>query len=273
MHSNLMPHPVLRPTGSDYREGCRFEIKDLKPRLTEQGDVVVDVSFKLTSFTLRKMITEHDAKYFVIAKSPRTYYRSCTESADTSMVIKMPDCELETVVTLIPYVVSTRKMPRFDSKDHDDEIRSLSSGTLPPGSILAIGAPYDIDLNDIGYDQSKIQMRRNDAVEEGTYTVEIADEFIVIEMSDLFDQVEQMRKEAPEMLYPSLYQAAIEHAIRNMEANMGAQWAEKLRMALTEHGINPDDEELGEMANIHAQKLLKKPLAKMMGLGWRGEVD
>ena len=77
-------------------------------------------------------------------------------------------------------------------------------------------------------------------------------------------KVESLRKSNMGILYPSIYMSAVTHAIHALEHHKGRKWAEALTKTLEEAGIGTGDD-MKEEPYMHAQKLLKNPLGRILG--------
>lgn len=265
-----MPHPVLRRGCTDYRQGCSFAMS-IDPKRVG-GSVVVQASFELASTTLDRMVGSGGAAFLVVAKCAKTCYRSSAAFDGREAVLKLDSGELADTLKLTPYVVSREPMPWFESDEHDEEVRGVSGGEIPAGSILAVGASHSVVLDEIKSVSAAIKMVSNDDVAEGSYALDIDGDFVVIAMhSETHQAVSAIRDGEPDLLYPSLYQSAIEYAIREMGEYPDSKWARSLRRALQESGV-ADDDDLDKKAHIHAQAVLKAPLGRLVSWSGRGQL-
>ncbi len=264
----LLPHPVLRPGGIDYREDCTFQMEIGAARRTQDGDVLVEGSFDLSSATLTGMIRDDDAEFFVVAKCAKTYLRHAL-GTDGAIALKILAGDLADTLKLTPYVVASKEIPWFASEEHDDEIRAMPGGaSIPPGSILAVGASHEIEIDEIGTIQAAIKLVSNDQVEEGLYTINIDGDYVLIELGPkTYRDVALMRRHAPDLLYPSIYQTTVEYAMQEMDDHAASKWARALQKTLADCDIKIDDN-LQKTAHKHAQIVLDKPLHKL--IEWNG---
>lgn len=265
----LMPHPVLRRGCTDYRQGSSFAMK-IDPRRVG-GDVVVEASFELVSSTLDDMISSGRAAFFVVAKCSKTNYRSSARFTERRASLELNSAELADTLKLTPYVVSCESMPWFSSDEHDEEVRGVSGGEIPAASILAVGASHSVTLDTVKPVSAAIKLVSNDDVDEGSYAVNIDGDFVVIALhSETHQAVNAIRDGEPDLLYPSLYQSAIEYAIREIDEYPDSKWAGSLKRALQDSGVEDDD--LNEKAHIHAQAVLNAPLGRLIAWSRRDEL-
>lgn len=257
----LMPHPVLRPEVSDYVEGTRFVMESKARHIKE--DVVVDARLVLQCATLQQLISDNAASFYVMARCANTYHRHAASSKDPVITIKIPAGDLSGRLVLTPYVIASEQISDFVSEEHAFEVRNAGSVDIPPGSILAVGASDEVQLDKVGSLKSCIKLVPRPQVQKGTYTIEAESEFIAIAVDpEMYKDVFRMRTHANAIFYPSIYQAAIEYAIREMDEHPDSRWARALQKTLNDRNIKPDDSM--EDAYLHAQALLEKPLARMV---------
>jgi len=257
----LLPHPVLRPDGFDYKDAS-FVMTATARRA--EGQVLVDVSFELSSSTLNRMVESGQARFFVLAKCARTYHRCACSSGSTALQLAIPSGDVTDSIKLTPYVVASEEIRWFASDEHDDEIRDLGvSGTVPPGAILAVGESHAIELDSLKSIQTYIKLSSQEKMSKGLYSLGAQGDFIVITMNpETYAAVTLIRGHARALLYSSIYTAALEYAIHKMDDCSESKWSKALRKALEENGI--DAETVRDKANLHAQALLKCPLAMLI---------
>lgn len=256
----LLPHPVLRPGGFDYKDAS-FEMQ-VKARRSD-GQLLADVSFELSSSALNRMVESGEARFFVLAKCARTYHRCASSSGTAALRLVIPSGDVTDSVKITPYVVASKEIQWLASDEHDDEIRDMGSGTVPPGAILAVGESDAIELDSIDSVQTYIKLSSQEKMGEGLYSLGTQGDFIVITMNpETYVAVTLIRGHARALLYSSIYTAAVEYAIHKMDDCSESKWSKALRQALEEHGI--DAETARDKANLHAQTLLKHPLAMLI---------
>lgn len=269
----LLLHPVLRPGGGlDYSDKCDFElqIEDGGSKRTAEGLVRVEASLALRSPTLEKMVKDGKAKYLVLATCTKTYYRQAVLAPDGKMLLEICASELAGTLRLTPYVVASDELEWFVAPEHDPEIKKFHGrGKIPLGSILAVGAPHEIEMDHIGSIISAIKLVSNAQVEEGRYAINDRGDYVLIELGPkTYADVARMRGHIRDLLYSSIYQAAVEYSLRKIADEPDSKWAKALQKTLAEHGISGDD--IGEKASDHAQTIMGNPLGQMIDWCDRG---
>ena len=261
----IMPHPVLRLGGFDYGDGDSFSMTVTRSRRVDK-DVEVEALFNLSCSELADLIKNGVAKFFALARCTKTYYRISASSDTPEITFTVRSSDLWDVVRITPYVIASKDVPWFETGDATD-LLNATGDPIPCGSILAVGETHEIQLGKIGTFQSTIRIVPNSSIEEGIYLVNSQGDFVVVEVGPrTFSDVSSMRPRATDLLYPSIYQAALEFAIREMGEHTDSMWARALQKTLNDHKIEIDDD-LAKQAHKHAQTLLGKPLAKM--IAWR----
>lgn len=263
----LLPHPVLRPGGGlDYNNECDFglEIGAGGSRRTAEGLVRVEASLTLTSPTLEEMVREGKARHLVLATCTKTYYRHALFPDAGKITLDIHADDLAGTLRLTPYVVASEELEWFVAPEHDPEIKKFGgSGSIPSGSILAVGAPYEIEMERVGTIMSAIKLVPREVVAEGRYAINDGGDFVLIELGPkTYADVVRMRDFAKYLLYPSVYQAAIEFSLRKIADEPDSKWAKALQKTLEEHDIADDD--VGEHANHYAQVIMGNPLGQMI---------
>lgn len=270
---HLLPHPVLKPGGGlDYSEECDFglEIADGGSRRTAEGLVKIDGLFVLASPTLEKMIKNGEARYLALLTCSNTYYRNAILSDGEEFVLEIPANDLAGSLRLTPYIIASTDLEWFAAPEHVPEIKEFhGKGKIPSASILAMGAPHEIELDQIGTIWSAIKIIRSENIEEGRYAINMVGDYIVIELANkTYVDVARMKGQIRNVLYSSIYQAAVEYSLRKMSEETNSKWAKALQKTLKERGITDDDIE--ENANHYAQVIMDNPLGQVIDWCDRG---
>ena len=266
-----VPHPVLSPDNSDYKPAYRFD-SDIK--LDRKGEkMVLSIKYTLSSDMLKRYISTGKAKYFLVAKCTKTFRRDVREADREIDTWELDMADYEGRIILTPYIASVCKLPPFISTEHLDDMHDFGSDgfDLPPGSILAMANPHVASLRSGRNTESIMSLMMGEGIEEGEFAIDLNEEYIQIKLSrETYSRVDALRRHrAGGTLYPSLYLAAIEHAIREMtqspENYEEHRWAESLRSIMHKKGLEvekgPD-----ESSSIHriAQALLESPLSRLL---------
>lgn len=269
----LFLHPVLRPGGFDYNKDCHFEMTINESKHSADGAVSISATIDLVSNTLNHLIEERKAQFLVMMLCSKTCYRRTAIFDGPEIALNIPSDNLAGTLHLTPYVVSSHELDWITSDEHEDEIRGHRDGNrIPTGSVLAVGASHVVEMDEIGTIQSAIKIQSNEQVEEGQYAINIVEDFVIIELGPrTYANVAQIRERQREMLYPSIYQAAIEYAIRKMGDESDHKWAKALRKTLDDYKLGEAD--ITDNPNYCAQVILDNPLGQMISRCNRGVSD
>ena len=261
----IIPHPVLRPENADYREGQTF---DMSTKVTEKlnytldGKISVPVEFVLESKFIRKLIHDEKARLVVIVKCTHTHERAIFNIDSTeNTTLKLPHEHYIDKIILSPYVSATVPIKPFKSDEHHEEFTDVDIG-IPAGAILAQGSDTILTIDALHTLSAAIRLVPNAKLENGEFRIELEEDYIDIYVNDETRRsVEALRKTNLGILYPSMYMAALTHAIQNITPDRTRKWEETLRKTLEKNEINVNDEdELARKGYEYAQKLLKYPI-------------
>ena len=273
-HTNLLlPHPIIKPGGFDYNENCHFNM-EIKQAMTLDGNIHVEMSYDLASSTINDLIKKEKARFFITLKCVKTHQRITRSSIDTFMIWDIPISDCVDKINITPYVATTEEISSFHSKEHDDEIQQMipNGVDLPAGAILAVGKSHEITIDSIEKIQAAIKIIQNKELEMRTYAINTNSDYLNIEMHpNTQNSIRNIHNKSVELLYPSIYLAAIEQAIRDMEECKDRKWAQALHKTLVKHNIEINYEKLQEEANKHAQTILNKPLDRI--IQWHNRED
>lgn len=262
MNTILVPHPVLRPGGTDYKSGLKFDMELVgDPRHTLDDKIRVPVKFDLESRFVRGLIRGKKARITVVVKCTRTYERTVFDMDGMKSVLELPLGRHADKIILSSYVSATEPIACFKSKEHHDEFSGVEIN-LPVGAILARGSDIELTIDALQTLSAAIHFATNNRLEDGQYDIDVEGNHIKISMNEKTRRsVEALRKAKRHLLYPSIYMTALTHAIQNVTPDRTRKWEEALRNTLKKNGISIDDEEdLKSKAYVYAQKLLKHPV-------------
>lgn len=278
MTTTLMPHPVLRPDGTDYRAGLGFDMSlAADTQYTLDDKILVKVRFDLKSRFMQNLVRAKKARITVVVKCPRTYERSVHVMDDTEATLELPHGLYADKIFLSPHISATEPIKSFRSSEHHAEFSGMEIN-LPAGAILARGNDTVLTIDALQTLSAAILLVPNNDLERGEFRVDVEEDRIEIRMhEDTYRSVSSLRKTDRRALYPSVYLAALTHAIQNVSSDSDRGWEGALKKTLEKEGVQIDDEEnLRRNAYAYAQKLLKYPvnyLTEKTGDGGSVEVD
>jgi len=262
---HLLPHPVIKPGGNDYKEECTFEMK------VNRGEIIgnkirINLSHNLKSNTINELIKNKGAEFCLVAKCSETNKRDIHRTHESKICWELPASDYARELTITPYVVATKKISMMHSDEHDEEFRLLlpEGVNLPAGAILAVGNYWKILLYKIPSLQAAIKLHKNNQLDEGMYHIDTDDDWIKIQVNEkTYEMIKAIiNHNYSDVLYP-FYTAVVEKGIRDMKDHESRKWTEALRKSLKKKDIDPDGTDFADHADQHAQKLLEGPLKRL----------
>ena len=270
-NNRLLPHPLLAPWTNDYGE-AEF-LATVPHAVLNNGDKInLTIKYHLTSQTLRELVDSEQAHYVGLVICPKTFSRSSYLSRYDEAIESLQAGDYSEVLLFTPYVVATSQIEGFISKEHAEEIRQIKPEgfTIRPGSILAVGRPTDIILEDGGSPFSVMDLVPDKTVDNGFFQVELEENKIEIHVSpEDKNRMEALRhrgEHTVEMaaLFPAIYLHALTEALRNLSEYSDYHWAHNIRRALERHNIDADTEQLKMDALKYAQILMENPVGTLL---------
>jgi len=262
---HLLPHPVIKPGGNDYKEECTFEMK-VNRREIIGNKIRINLSHNLKSNTINELINNKGAEFCLVAKCSETNKRDIHRTHESKICWELTAADYARELTITPYVVATKKISMMHSDEHDEEFKLLlpEGVNLPAGAILAVGNYWKILLYKIPSLQAAIKLHKNNQVDEGMYHIDTDDDWIKIQVNEkTYDMIKSIiNHNYSDVLYP-FYTAVVEKGIRDMKDHESRKWTEALRKSLKKKDIDPDGTDFTDHADQHAQKLLEGPLKRL----------
>ena len=259
MKTVIMPHPVLLPIGTDYKEGLSFEIKiEKEPTHTLDGTIVMTVNFDLKSKFIENLIKKGKAKLYVVIKCVKTNSRRMLVKNVGVNEISLPLSEYFDSITLSSYVTTTAPISKFESSEHHHEFSNVNV-SVPTGAILARASDKILKIDSLQTIKAAIRFSTENSLKDWEYIVDVTGDYINIFMNaDTRREANYVRHSNDKALFPSLYTVTLIQAIQSIEEKSNKKWADALKKTLEGYGIKINDD-LKKDAYKHVQKLLKYP--------------
>lgn len=273
-NDRVLPHPLLAPWTDDYGD-YRFRASVPDAVLNNGKKINLTVKCHLTSQALRDLIEKGDAQYVVLITCRETFRRDIFyPDQEDEFVLLLEASDYDRELTLTPYIVAIRKVDGFTSDEHAEEFRYIrpQGFDISRGSFLAVGESARIALQDNDSVHSVIDLVPNHQVDEGSFVVHLDDNRIQIHVTETDKKyIEALRQSElntvqRQVLFPSIYLHAIVEAIRNLQHHKDTdrQWVRTMIRVLEQHDISIDYDELEIHALKHAQKLMERPVGRLL---------
>ncbi|MCY4436272.1 MAG: hypothetical protein OXE05_02930 [Chloroflexi bacterium] len=270
-NDRLLPHPLLASWTEDYGDAT-FVATVPDAVLNNGKHINLTIKYHLTSPYLREFISCEKAQYVALIACTKTSNRNTyvSNQDDDILLLEAGDYAQELIFT--PYVVATRQIEGFVSKELAEEFRDIrpSGFTILPASILAVGESTRITLEKGGSPYSVMDLVKDPNIESGSFEVDLDHDRIKIHVAPGDkERVEALRQHASEstevaVLFPSIYLHAVTEALRNLSDYPNTRWAYTMRQALELHNITADDEDVQDNALKYAQTLMERPVGRLL---------
>lgn len=280
-NSREIPYPLLAPWTDDYGDK---EFRAVVPHaiLNNGKDISLTIKYQLTSQYLLDLISAGKAHYLALVSCSKTSIRFAYPSTQDEDVHVLDATDYSESIELRPYIATAENINGFASDEHAPEFGLFKRGgfDIPPASILAVGEPSRVTLEEGDSPNSVVDLVSNPKIDDGRFEVDLTDHRIKVYVSpNDKNQIEAIRERDREMtgsematLFPSIYLCAVTEALRNLSEHPEARWVRTMRESIAKHNINVDDEELKDNALSHAQTLMDRPVGRLLKAFDREEV-
>ena len=270
-----LPHPTLKPSGSDYEAGIVFRAEPAAIRRSAQsGNITIALKYRLNSTVLQELIGTGQAHYRTLTECVATKLRESHRSNEDVHTIRLDAKEYRGQVLIKPFVVASQAIDKMASDDWAVAARGLlPNGTsVPNGAILAIGAEKSFETDKTTDLESYVEITPSQTIERGRFNVDLSGQRIVILINpDDKPDIDRIRhdEDSLQLLFPSMYQRAIEEAVRlhRKDEHTDKRWAARISDKLNEYDLVVDQPEILEASSLdYAQQIMENPLARITAL-------
>ena len=268
-----IPHPVLSPVGQDYQDECSFRanVRNIR-RSEDDGKIIIAIEYKLNEPTLRGMIQNGEAQYITLTKCPGTRVREAHQSQEEIQEIVLEATKYEGEIRIESLVTATRDIPGFHSPQWTPELLEfIPQGTdIPAAAILAFANPTISNADDAKQLESCVVIIPSEHTPQGEFDLSLEDQLIAISVNpEDMPSLGRMRgdERGQAKLWPSMYLAAIERAIREHrdEEHEEKQWVKTISDKLRENEMEAGDPDILKARSLSmAQKLMEQPLRRII---------
>ena len=267
-----LPHPTLKPAGSDYEAGIVFWTEPAAIRRSAQAEnITIALKYQLNSTVLQELIGTGRAHYHTLTECVATKLRESHRSHEDVHTIRLNAKEYLGQVLIKPFVVASQAIDKMASDDWATGVKELlPNGTsVPSGAILAIGAEKSFETDKTTDLESYVEITPSQAIQRGRFNVDLSGQRIVILINpDDKPDIDRMRRDedSVQVLFPSMYQRAIEEAVRlhRKDEYVDKRWAARIADKLNEYDLVSDQPEILEANSLdYAQQIMENPLARI----------
>ena len=271
-----IPHPVMQPGGRDYRPGTAFNATLRTVRKSPgDGRIAVAVEYELNSPVLAGLIDSGTAQYTTLTESVTGRIRETHRTDASPHSIVLEGNRYPGTVGIKSYITAGADIEHFPPDDWSAAIRAiLPEGTkVPKGAILAAATEKTFETGETQDLQSCVEIVVSARVEERQYRIDIDGERINILVNSGDKQnIDRTRsdEDSQQALWPSMYQRAIEEAVRmhTQPEHSDKRWAKTIAAKLAEGGMETDDSEaLRDNSLTYTQTIMGNPLFRIIEEG------
>lgn len=270
-----LPHPTLKPGGSDYEGHIHFRAEPAAIRRSAQTeDISIALKYQLNSNVLRSLIESGTAHYHTLTECVSTKLRESHLSEEDVHTIRLDAQQYRGQVLIRPFVIASQSIERIANDDWAPGVRQLLPNgiSVPNGAILAIGTEKSFDTDKTSDLESYVEITPSQLIQRGRFNVDLSGQRIVILINpEDKPDIDRMRRDEDSLqtLFPSMYQRAIEEAVRlhRKDEHTDKRWANRIADKLTEHDLVTDDPDILEAKALdYAQEIMENPLSRITAL-------
>jgi hypothetical protein len=270
-----LPHPTLKPSGSDYEGHIHFRAEPAAIRRSAQTeDISIALKYRLNSNVLRALIEAGQAHYHTLTECVSTKLRESHLSEEDVHTIRLNAKRYCGQVLIRPFVIASQAIENIPNDEWGPGVRQLlpDGASVPNGAILAIGAEKSFDTDATTDLESYVEITPSQAVQRGRFNLDLSGQRIVILINpEDKPDIDRMRRDEDSLqaLFPSMYQRAIEEAVRlhRKDEHTDKRWAARIADKLTDHDLVTDDPDILEANALdYAQQIMENPLSRITTL-------
>ena len=272
-HQRLLPYPLLSRSTDDYPlSGFNCQVN--KSVLSNGETINLTLDYQLNCQSIQTLIDQQQADYAVQTTCSRTYKREMYPAQQKRVqYLALPAKDYAHEIITTPYIVATKEIHGFTSRDHATEIRELKPEGfhLQGGSILAVADSIRITIKETS-PQSVIDLVTSSITPQGQYEIDLASDRIKIYLSPedklVLERIRSQKHDHPgkTALTTTFYLNAVTEALHCIEEYPETTWAEAIRTALERHHLNTSTKALQNNAARYAQIILEAPLGKLLNV-------
>ncbi len=270
-----LPHPTLKPGRNDYEDYIHFRAEPAAIRHSAQNEEIsIALKYHLNSNVLRTLIETEQAHYHTLTECTHTKRRESHLSNKDAHTIRLNAKQYSGQVLIRPFVIASQAIENIANDDWGPDVRQLlPNGTsVPKAAILAIGSEKSFDMDTTTSLESYVEITPAQTVKQGRFNIDLSGQRIVILINpEDKPDIDRMRRDENSLqtLFPSMYQRAIEEAVRyhRKDEHTDKRWANRIADKLREHDLVTDDSDILEAQALdYAQQILENPLTRITAL-------
>ena len=260
-----LPYPILDvtdPERSDFEDGD-YQVTLEESAADQLGKMVFSVSHACSVTEIIDLVDNGFAQFCTVCVCPATMVREVFSSSVPDHTFSIDINRFFGKVDFLPQIVVTKAVEGFTSEDLNGEYDDCAFD-LQPGDVIAVG---DVEVRTFEFEsllfETLIAVRKNTSLHPMTYSVELEDSKVYIEMGSsfhsLWNELKTDKKIRPLLamsIYKDCFVVALDDVRQDIESAGEKRWAASLMRKVEELGesIGPDTS-IADVNQI-AQKML-----------------
>lgn len=284
--STNSPYPVLYPyaEGFAYNQGYKmahFDVNGDPLITTDATSVKIDFTLDLTDESLKRLVAEGKAGYYVNIECGRTYFRKPYIQDSNAFHIEISNNDLSDSMEIFVGLVAKEDIKGFTSESFEERF-GKASFDIEKGDILAAGSGWTVELESgDGNVEPFIQVSKDTNEENADIWVSGAGDKLIVHLAENIYKVyfQNRSKTYKAVLIALVIKPAILSALSEARENEkpieNYRWLRKLdsliARVMEQSGLEWDfksvkifEDRGSDTLNYAVEKLLNKPLLKAM---------
>ena len=260
--NKTFPHPVLRENSDDY---IRRQFQVTREFSVEEDVPMLSFNFTINEEAITSLLKKYSAVYFLEIDCSTTFMRRIFRTNETSGKFMLNQGDLYGQVEINAFVICTKCVKNYSSKNFNEEFDQGTSFDLLPGDVLAATDTeiYYWDTELAAPLETVFDIVANNYIKSGMYDVDTSGDKIKIQMHQQDkNRLEQMRQASDTRpLAMFVYFPVVVEVLRRMkdaenDNDKNTKWYRAIEYKMDELGKNLESFDPFRTA----QELLGKPL-------------
>lgn len=272
INERCYPHPVLghASDGQEDVGGSMFQASiDVG---FDQTAVFFDIHMIVSNPTIQKLLSEKKAEYVVHVECGQTFYRRAERSTKANWSFAVSKDLVNGSVEVLPVICARERIENYQVQGAHEDFGDASF-TIEEGDFLAIGDPFEIDV-DVTFDvlqkvSSIMELQLGDQADGEPLEVDFNEDKIIARVSRidfqnfrLCENNVAMQEVSVCMLSLPVLIEAVQKVIATEDEGLGGRrWYKVLRAKIDDLGLGA----CGESLEI-AQRILESPLRRAFAM-------
>ena len=267
------PHPVLRPSSSDYPH-AEFQVEIVLERLQDSTAARATAHFEMSDPDLLELVAAERAEYVLLVRCATTHLRLVKRSGENTITQKFQSGLLFGRTEFSSFLVATQDLPQFHATGWHVDFQKHGPFSVRAGSVLAADSPkeYWIDTAPESPIGSIFELRVDNKCVDDQWRCHFDGERVLLLMSkaafDRFDSARTALNGTQEQAYlmNAVYLPALLHVLTTADVAQDdyaeLRWYRSLNAKLENLRRQPPGAPAANRL-LDAQELLESPFGQL----------